>query len=150
VNFQPESSTPYPGYLIDGGGAFGSRGNGYTYGWNASNTESMRDRDDSLSPDQRYDTIAYTQKRPNRDASWEIAVPNGQYTVRLVIGDSFGTDSNYGFTVEGVLAVSGVPSASQRWFEGTLTVTVSDGRLTIANGADTYNNRICFVEITGA
>jgi hypothetical protein len=150
VDFQPESSTPYLGYLVDGGRLYGPRGNGYTYGWNRDNTHAMRDRDDVNSPDQRYDTIAYTMKRPNRDGYWEIEVPNGQYTVRLVVGDSFETDSDYRFTLEGVLALTGVPSESQRFFETTTSVNVSDGRLTIANGDDADNNRICFVEITGA
>lgn len=148
MDFQPESSTPYPGYLVDGGRAYGPRGNGYTYGWNEDNTHAMRDRDDPISPDQRYDTIAYMQKRPNRRGFWEIEVPNGQYTVRLVVGDSFETDSDYRLTLEGVLALTGVPSESQRFFETTTSVNVSDGRLTIASGDDAYNNRICFVEIT--
>ena len=149
MDFQPESSTPFPGYLVDGGRAYGSRGNGYTYGWNEDNRHAMRDRDEAISPDQRYDTIAYMMKRPNRNGSWEIEVPNGQYTVRLVAGDSLETDSDYQITLEGVLALTGVPSDTQRFFETTTTVTVADGRLTIGNGKDADNNRICFVEITG-
>ena len=53
-------------------------------------------------------------------------------------------------TVEGVLTVDGDPTAANRWIEGTRTVTVSDGRLTIANGAGASNNKLCFVEVTPA
>jgi hypothetical protein len=35
-----------------------------------------------------------------------------------------------------------------RWVEGTATVTVSDGRLTVGNYTGASNNKICFVEMT--
>ena len=44
--------------------------------------------------------------------------------------------------------MSGTPTSTNRWVEGTQTVTVSDGRLTVANGAGASGNKICFVEIT--
>jgi hypothetical protein len=44
--------------------------------------------------------------------------------------------------------VNGTPSTTTRWLEGTSTVTVTDGRLTIRSGAGASNNKICFVEIT--
>jgi hypothetical protein len=49
-----------------------------------------------------------------------------------------------------VLTVDGDPTAANRWIEATRTVTVSDGRLTIANGAGASNNKLCFVEVTPA
>ena len=42
--------------------------------------------------------------------------------------------------------VSGTPTTTTRWIEGTSTVTVTDGRLTIRSGAGAINNKICFVE----
>jgi hypothetical protein len=33
--------------------------------------------------------------------------------------------------------------------EGTATVNVTDGRLTLTNAAGASNNKICFVEVTG-
>jgi hypothetical protein len=51
-------------------------------------------------------------------------------------------------TAEGVLVVSGTPTTSTRWIEGTATVAVSDGRLTIRSGSGASNNKICFVDIT--
>ena len=38
--------------------------------------------------------------------------------------------------------------AQSRWVEGTATVTVADGRLTLTNAAGASNNKICFIEIT--
>jgi hypothetical protein len=148
VNFQTASAPVPPGYLKDGGLAFGDRGNGQSYGWNMDNTAQMRDRNSSASPDQRYDTLAYMQRPANPDAVWELAVPNGSYTVRVVAGDPSYWDTAYKLSVEGVLVVSGTSNSASRWVEGTSTVTVSDGRLTIRSAAGATANKICFVEIT--
>jgi glucose/arabinose dehydrogenase len=148
VNFQPTASAVPAGYLRDDGSAFANRGNGFTYGWNGDNTANTRDRNLALSPDQRYDTLNHMQKPTLPTAVWEIAVPNGTYRVRVVSGDPGYFDSVFRVTVEGVLTVSGTPTTSTRWIEGTQTVTVADGRLTLANGAGASNNKVCFVEIT--
>ena len=81
-----------PGFLYDAfvvspdsGDVFGSRGNGQTYGWNQSATSFSRDRNNLNSPDQQHDTLIHTQLYGTR--TWEIAVPNGQYSVHLVAGD---------------------------------------------------------------
>jgi hypothetical protein len=148
VNFQPASALAPAGYLKDGGLVYGDRGNGQSYGWNADNTVQMRDRNSPVSPDQRYDTLAYMQRPANPDAVWEISVPNGTYVVRAVAGDSDYFDLTYRIAVEGVLTVNGTANSASRWVEGTATVTVSDGRLTIRSAAGTMANKICFVEIT--
>jgi hypothetical protein len=148
VNFQPASAPVPAGYLKDGGLAYGDRGNGQTYGWNADNTAQMRDRDSAASPDQRYDTLAYMQRPANPDAAWEMAVPNGTYQVRAVAGDPAYFDATYRIAVEGVLTVNGTSTSASRWVEGTATVTVSDGRITIRSAPGTTANKICFVEIT--
>ena len=148
INFQPASAPVPAGYLVDGGLAFAARGNGQTYGWNADNTAQTRDRNAANSADQRYDTLTHLQKPASPDAVWEIAVPNGTYVVRLVSGDASNFDSVFRTTVEGVQTVSGTPTTTTRWIEGTSTVTVTDGRLTIRSGAGASNNKICFVEIT--
>jgi hypothetical protein len=148
VNFQPASSPVPAGYLADGGVVFAARGNGQSYGWNADNTAQTRDRNASNSADQRYDTLTHLQKPANPDAVWEIALPNGSYSVRIVSGDAANFDSVFRVTAEGVLVVSGTPTTSTRWIEGTATVAVSDGRLTIRSGSGASNNKICFVDIT--
>lgn len=147
VNFQPATAAVPEYCRADVGYAYALRSNGLTYGWNAVNTAWTRDRDSGLSPDQRYDTLNHMQKAG--DLRWEIAVPSaGQYQVRVVAGDAAYLDSVYRINVEGTLAVSGTPSTSQRWFEGSKTVTVTDGRLTISNASGALNNKLAFVEIT--
>src|SRR6516162_5230765 len=81
INFQP-AATPVPaGYIADTGAAYGDRGNGFTYGWNADNTGQARER--MATSDKRYDTLNQLQRPANPNGFWEIAVPNGSYTVRL-------------------------------------------------------------------
>jgi len=147
VNFQPASAPQFTGYLVDSGGVYAAHGS-LTYGWNA--PVAVFDRNSGRSLDQRYDTLAAMQQASNPNAVWEIAVPNGTYTVRVVAGDASVHKAAYRITVEGVLTVSGNPNGATRWFDGTRTVTVTDGRLTVANGSGASNNAICFIEITGS
>src|SRR4029453_6753548 len=44
VNFQPAASEVPTAYLADSGSVFGSRGNGYSYGWNSSIATGTRER----------------------------------------------------------------------------------------------------------
>lgn len=147
VNFQLATSETPAGYLADGGLPYGPRGNGYTYGWNAANSAAHRDRNAPNSADQRYDTLAHLQKPENPNAVWEIELPNGNYSVRAVCGDPSYFDSVFSIEAEGVLVVNATPSATVRWFEGTRTVSVNDGRLTIRNANGAQNNKLCFVDI---
>ncbi len=147
VNFQPASAAIPAGYVADTGLVFASRGAGLTYGWDADNSAQTRDRNAANSPDQRYDTLTHLQKAGRPDAVWEIAVPNGTYSVRVVSGDASNFDSVFRTTVEGVLVVNGTPTSASRWVEGTAMVTVNDGRLTVRNGSGASNNKICFVEL---
>jgi hypothetical protein len=148
INFQPAGTPAVSGYLPDTGLVYTSRGNGQTYGWTIDNTAQTRDRNAANSPDQRYDTLTHLQKAGNPNAVWEIAVANGTYSVRAVAGDALHFDSVFRLNAEGVLIVSGTPTTSTRWIEGTGTVSVTDGRLTIRSGSGASNNKICFVEIT--
>jgi len=147
VNFQPAGAAVPAGYLSDTGAVFASRGNGQSYGWNIDNGTTARDRNASNSPDQRYDTLQHMQKPENPNARWELQVPNGSYRVRIVAGDASHFDSVFRISAEGVLAVSGTPTSATRWIEGTVTVSVSDGRLTIANASGAANNKLCFLEV---
>jgi glucose/arabinose dehydrogenase len=147
VNFQTASAPVPAGYLSDAGTVFANRGNGQTYGWNADNSAQMRDRNAANSPDQRYDTLAYMQRPANPDASWEIAVPNGTYRVRIVAGDPSYFGSTFAISAEGTVVVSGTTTSATRWLDGTATVTVDDGRLTVRNAPGATSNKICFIEV---
>ncbi|WP_257447319.1 hypothetical protein [Archangium lipolyticum] len=146
VNFQPASAPVPAGFVVDSGQVFGSRGNGYTYGWSADNTANTRDRNDPNTPSQAYDTLIRTQNGGN--FTWELAVPNGYYQVRLVAGDPGYTDSDYRFNVEYYGDVlKGTPTEGQRFFESVTTLDVNDGRLTIRNDSFAVNNKLAFVEV---
>jgi probable HAF family extracellular repeat protein len=146
INFGPAGSPVPAGYQLDSGAVYGARTGGGSYGWNADNSANTRDRNSAASPDQRYDTLVHLQK-PGGATTWEIAVPNGRYTVHAVSGDPVNTDSTYRISVEGVLTVSGTPTAGQHWVEGTALVTVADGRLTITNATGSVNNKLNYVDI---
>lgn len=137
------------GYALDSGSAYGTRSGGAVYGWNIDNSVNTRDRNAAGSPDQRYDTLIHLQ-RTGSATTWEIAVPNGRYTVHVVSGDPDNTDSVYRINVEGVLTVSGTPTSSAHWVEGTAVVTVSDGRLTVTNRTGSSNDKLDYIDIIGS
>ena len=152
IDFQPAGAPTYAGYLIDSGLVFGDRGNGFAYGWNIDNTSLARDRQSAKSPDQRYDTINHLRVGTSLEAIWEMAVPNGIYTVHLVAGDALAGDPSTGdsidkIDVEGVLGVDATPTADSPWADGTVSVQVTDGRLTIRSAPGSQNNKLAFLEI---
>lgn len=148
VNFQTADAPVPAGYVADTGAPFGARAGGLSYGWNADNAAQARWRNAASSPDGRYDTLIHLQKPANPDASWEIAVPNGSYHVHIVAGDAGYTDSVLVLAAEGTTVVNGTPTNAAHWVTGDANVTVSDGRLTVRNGAGAQNNKICFIDIT--
>ncbi len=143
INFQPTNSSVPAGYVADAGASYGSR-NGMTYGWDSSRTGETRDRNSSTSPDQRYDTLV----RMGSASRWDLSVANGQYAVRVVAGDPSEWDNLYRINVEGQTAINGNASSAQRWLEKTITVAVSDGKLTVTSGGGAVDNRLAFLDIT--
>jgi N-acetylneuraminic acid mutarotase len=142
-NFQPDGGEVPDFYRVDTGAAYGLRANGLTYGWNTDNRDG---RDRGVLSDQRYDTLHHLQ-RNGQSFRWDMAIENGTYTVRVVAGDPSYNDSVYKINVENVLTVNGTPTSSNRFVEGTATVSVTDGKLTISNASGAVNNKINFVEI---
>jgi hypothetical protein len=96
VNFQPATAPTVAGYLVDGGAVYAARGNGQTYGWNVDNAGFARDRNATNSPDQLYDTLNHMQK--GAGSLWEIGLPNGTYSVRIVGGDPSNYDTTFNIT----------------------------------------------------
>ena len=152
VNFQTAGGAVPSGYLPDYGAAYGSRGGGQSYGWvnpatgrPADNSANARDR--GRAADQRFDTVNHLNQ--NGRFAWELAVPNGQYRVRLVAGDPAYFGAGYAIDVEGVAAVRGSTSASAPWLDRTVTVTVKDGKLTVV-GQGSSPNKVAFIEVAPA
>jgi hypothetical protein len=165
INFQPASVVAPEGYLIDSGLPFSAAGNGYTYGWSKDLSAYAVYRNNAASPDTRYDTAIMLVS----GGTWEMAVPNGMYDVKIVAGtggsNGGGTLTAWKFSVEGVPMTSTqtatqTPTATQSqtptaipapataagWLEQSITVVVTDGRLTISASP---GSSICFVQITG-
>jgi hypothetical protein len=146
INFQPRSVAVPSGYLRDSGDVYGNRGNGYSYGWNRSHT----------SRTYYYEPFAWT---PNpywsnifmlagTGTSWEIALPNANYEVHIAAGGWQSANVLQRITAEGVVIVDAVGTDYGPWVGGTQTVSVSDGKLTVKNGAGASNNSICLIRIT--
>lgn len=146
VNFQPVGSAVPSGYVADSGAAFGDRGNGFSYGWNADNSANVRDRGTPGASDKRYDTLAMMQE--DGDFSWEVAVPDGTYRVHVIAGDPGFPTSTARILAEGTSVVDAATDSLHPWAEGWGIVAVSDGRLTLSTGAGAVNTKIDFVEIT--
>src|SRR5688500_4845448 len=142
VNFQPATSAVPSGYFADSGAVYGNRGNGLTYGWNV-NANKTRDRNNTLSADQRYDTLNHMSSTQ----TWQLAVPSGTYAVKLFAGDPSNFDSYYRIDAEGQRIVDFQPTTSTRWAHGLVTVNVTDGNLTISSASGSANNKVCFIEV---
>jgi hypothetical protein len=143
INFQPSRSDLPPGYHVDAGDIFADRGNGFSYGWEVDNV-AARDRNSAAAPDQRYDTLIFMQRRG--DHVWEIALDDGLYDIFLVAGDPAQTRHVNTFDVEGTILID--PDGEDYWDEYSLTVEVTDGRLTVAPAAGSRRARIDFIDIT--
>ncbi|MEE4540364.1 hypothetical protein V2S66_00085 [Streptomyces sp. V4-01] len=146
VNFEPAGAPVPTGYTADTGAVYGPRSGGLSYGWNLANSANTRTRTSASAPDPRYNTLIHLQ-RPGSATVWELAVPNGRYTVHVVSGDPDFTDSTYRLTAEGAVVLSGTPTAAAHWVEGTAQVTVSDGRLTLANASGSSNDKIDYIDV---
>jgi len=144
IDFQPSGASTPAGYTADTGLSFRSQGH-FQFGWNIDNRSQSRDR--NAIGDQRLDTLTHLA-RSGGASRWEIAVPSGNYTVAVHAGDPVYLDSNYKINVEGVLTVSGAPTANNRFIDGTSTVNVTDGRLTITSASGGVNNKLSFVDIS--
>lgn len=128
VNFQLDG-TPIPsGYLEDTGLVFADRDNGWSYGWSSDHTDVSRDRD--VNSDQRLDTLVHF----HGGAEWEISLPNGVYEVTASIGDA-GFPSDHTLNVEGLSYWSDTALAADEFATRTELVSVTDGRLTLDQGA---------------
>jgi HSP20 family molecular chaperone IbpA len=76
-----------------------------------------------------------------------MAVPNGMYDMKIVAGAG-GTQAAQNFSVEGVPTrqTQAQTTAVTGWSEESITVVVTDGRLTITASP---GSSICFLQITG-
>ncbi|HEY3546544.1 MAG TPA: Ig-like domain-containing protein, partial [Propionicimonas sp.] len=84
-------------------------------------------------------------------SAWELAVPNGSYTVTVSVGDAGPYyNSTYQLNIENQNALAGVVLSSESPFaSATRTVYVADGRLTLSQ-AGGVNTKINYVDVQSA
>lgn len=143
INFQPAGSAIPSGFVADSGADYDTnRG----YGWISTGAYGAGDRNNSASPDQSYDTVILAKST----AKWEMAVPNGSYTVTVCVGDPTYYYTSHYVSIEGTTFIEGESlSAANRWIERTKTVTISDGKLTASfNRPDSDVTHLCWIKIS--
>jgi hypothetical protein len=144
INFQMAGITPPIGYFADNGEVYGDRGNGLTYGWNVSHVANARNRGGSS--DLRLSTLCQFQS----GGVWQLAVPNSVYNVTVGIGD-INYPSTYTINAEGVNYWSAQRLSAGQFINRTSPVNVSDGNLTIDQGAGGFEEtRINYVLVAPA
>jgi hypothetical protein len=143
INFQIDEATPVTRYLVDSGQVFGPRGSGLSYGWSTNHNDQSGER--SVNPDQRLDTLVHFEVGQR----WEFALPNGTYEITATIGDPSNA-SVHTLNVEAVNYWNAIALAENTFQTKTMAVTVSDGRLTLDQGAAADKaTRINYVHIVG-
>jgi glucose/arabinose dehydrogenase len=126
INFQPSGASTPSGYVADTGLVFGTR-SGLSFGWNVDHTDVTRDR--GVNANQLLDTLCHFHSA----ARWELALPNGSYSVLASIGDP-SYASTYTLTVEGVTYWNATNLDINQFLSDTRSVSVNDGRLTLTQG----------------
>jgi hypothetical protein len=139
ISYQPATVNAPQGYLVDAGLPFGKTASGYSYGW-AQDLSGLTIQHDNT---KTTGTSQGTGITLPEGGTWEISVPGGMYDVKIT-GDAGGSSARQ-FSVEGVPLTWPMSQAASGWLEETLTVVVTDGRLTITAGP---GSSICFVQIT--
>lgn len=143
VNFQLAGAPVPTRYLADTGQVFGDRGGGLFYGWSSDHTDVSRDR--GVVADQRLDTLIHF----HQNQFWEFQLANGTYEVTVAVGDPANNDGLHTINVENVNFLNAVPDTNSPRVE-TRVVTVSDGRLTVDQGAAAEKaTRIDYIQIVG-
>jgi hypothetical protein len=157
VDFTTATGAVAPGYVRDSGSAWTSeRG----FGWIAQNSDAPlsitgNGRTRTGVSDPRLASYVHMQYAgaPSSgvvaDARWQLAVPDGTYTVTVGVGDKLYYDSTHRVTVEGVRVIDDVvPTAATPFRTETAQVQVSDGFLTV-DAAGGRNTKIGFIDVVG-
>jgi hypothetical protein len=144
INFQPQD-TPIPqGYRADYGLEYGARDSLYTYGWSRNVTAGARYREGV--EDLRLATLNHMQQ--GGASSWEIAVPNGVYSLTVAVGDLY-HDSFHQIQAEDTIVLAFTPDQITSYAVAELKVAVNDGRLTLRPGPQGANCKLCYLSVSG-
>jgi N-acetylneuraminic acid mutarotase len=148
INFQPAAIPVPTGYTADTGGTYASHDNGLIYGWNVDLSHQARFHKTKLAADARYETVVLSRSKTGRRPAdaWQIQIPDGDYTVHLVTGDGTASGRSQ-VELNGAVALDGKSTSKSPWIESTVTVTVTDGVLTLTNGPKAKINRLAYIDI---
>ncbi|MEU4422468.1 Ig-like domain-containing protein [Actinoplanes sp. NPDC024001] len=158
INFQPAASAPPAGWTADTGAAFdAARGRGWVRQDDRTPLDLIRNTRDrarsGVGPllntliHMQYQHVGGTTGVATAGA-WEFTVPDGRYQVTVSVGDQPAYDSSHTVRVEGVTAISGfVSTAAAEFRQATVTVPVTDGRLTLDAVGGT-NTKLNYAEIS--
>jgi hypothetical protein len=158
VNFQPAASAVPAGYTADTGAAYDAgRGRGWVRQGTSEPLDLTRNTRDRARAgvDARLNTLVHLQYGDVggtggvlTEGAWEYAVANGTYRLTVSVGDQPAYNSRHTVRVEGVVAVDGfVSTATAEYRQATVTVAVSDGRLTVDAVGGT-NTKLNYVDIS--
>ncbi|MEU8242408.1 Ig-like domain-containing protein [Actinoplanes missouriensis] len=161
INFQPASSATPAGWTADTGAAFtAARGSGWVRQDDHAPLDVTRNTRDRARAgiDARLNTLIHLQYGDTggtngvaTPAAWEHTVSPGRYQVTVSAGDQPAYDSSHTLRVEGTPAITGfVSTAAAEFRQATVTVEVTDGRLTIdaAGGTNTKLNHVTIARVT--
>jgi hypothetical protein len=141
INFQLLGADVPPGYVPDTGLTFAPQGD-LDFGWSVDHTDVTRDR--GVNSSQLLDTLCQFHE----GAMWELALPNGTYSVLVSVGDA-SLASSYTLIVEGVTYWRARFIGANQFLSNTSNISVTDGRLTLDQGsAGELATRINFIEVS--
>ena len=108
------------------------------YGW--VNAPGLDSRDRGSPDDLRRDFVC-----SRNDATFNVDVPDGDYTVTLIVGDGAYTQDMIDVYAEGVLVINDLTAQKGTFQEVSFTVTVIDGQLnlTFHNDGGISTNWVC-------
>jgi hypothetical protein len=133
-NFTGKGSKAVSGYQNENGLPFDSKPG---FGWTQDISKNNRRR--SVYAEEIRDTFLFT-----RDfAKWECEVPDGKWLVTVCNGDSGHEQTGHQVSFEGKVTVCNVPTTAGHFAETTVTVKVSDGRLTMELGPQRSGSNTC-------
>lgn len=143
INFQPANAEVAAGYQVDSGESYSDA---LGYGWTVPSYEIFVDRNAATAPDQTYDTVVNVYS----DAIWEAAVPEGTYTVSVLVGDPTYPYAVNSVQLEGIDFIKAeTTSLNEPFFiERTGTVPVTDGKLTMTFTGSKPKAKLCRIIIS--
>lgn len=133
-NFTTADSVQVGGFLTDVGLP---RTPERMFGWAEDLSQNTRRR--YLERESEFDSFVFTRSK----ATWECAMPNGQYQVTICLGDSSREQPGQSATIEGVVAADNISTEKGKYFQKTVTVEVKDEWLTLEIGSGLEGMNTC-------